>query len=69
MSVIPAYREEPGRLLDAKEVAAELFNGKVTPRWVRDKLMYGRVPRVGPRLLWAESAVKQWIADQVERPS
>ncbi len=38
MTVVPLPRGAPGRLLDAEEVAEQLFNGKVSPRWVREEL-------------------------------
>ena len=57
---------QPGRLLDANEVANELFSGKVTPRWVRDRLRAGRVKLDGHKVVWEENAVRAWIANKVE---
>ncbi len=54
-----------GRLLDAEQVAAELFNGHVTRRWVMERLHEGRVKLTGRKVLWSENAVNAWIAEQM----
>ena len=65
LQIVPRPPERIGRLLDAAEVAAQLFCGKVTPQWVRRSLQAGRV-RLGHRtVLWEEETVKRWIAQQV----
>jgi hypothetical protein len=65
LQIAPPPPERIGRLLDNEEVATEVFRGKVTPQWVRRRLMAGRV-RLGHRtVLWEEETVKRWIAKQV----
>lgn len=60
---VPAPPPATGRLLDAGEVAATVFSGKVTPRWVREHLQAGR-GKLGRRVVWDEDLVRQWRATQ-----
>ena len=56
-----------GRMMNAEEVAVEIFNGNVTPHWVRDNLRAGGV-RLGYRTtLWEENAVRRWLAKEVAK--
>ena len=56
-----------GRMMKAEEVAANIFNGNVTPHWIRDNLQAGRV-RLGYRTtLWEENAVRRWLAKEVAK--
>ena len=62
---IPDPPTNVGRLLDAEEIAKEIFNGKVSADWVKAKLKAGRV-RLGHRtVVWAEYPVRAWIKEQV----
>ena len=60
-------RSTIGRMMNAEEVAAEIFSGNVTPHWIRDTLRAGRV-RLGHRTtLWEENAVRRWLAKEVAK--
>lgn len=69
MNVLPFPTDIPprvGRLLTADRVASELFSGTVSGTWVRRHLEAGRV-RLGHRtVVWEETTVRRWIAQQVE---
>ena len=54
-----------GRLLDAEEIAREIFNGKVKPQWVKDNLKAGRTKLGHRTVVWAEYPVQRWLEKQV----
>ena len=54
-----------GRLLDAEEVAKEIFNGKVSAEWVRTRLKAGRTKLGHRTVVWAEYPVQRWLEKQV----
>lgn len=59
MSVFPLRAPaDRGRLLTAAQVAAEVFSGNVSPRWVREHVTAGR-QKLGHRtVLWHENEVR-----------
>ena len=68
MTVLPIKRSPPpnvGRLMGAEQVAAELFNGTVTPGWVKRHLEAGRVSLGYRTVVWAEELVRAWVAEKV----
>jgi len=56
----------PGRLLTAKEVAQGPFSGKVSARWVKENLRAGRWQMGHRKVVWSETDVLRWIAQQIE---
>ncbi len=65
---LPAAR---GRLLTADQVAAELFNGTVSPAWVR-RHVPGKIVLGHSTVRWYEFDVLAWIAargDGAARPT
>ena len=62
---IPQPPPNVGRLLDAGEVAREIFNGKVSPEWVRTRLKAGRTKLGHRTVVWAEYHVQRWLEKQV----
>ena len=63
---IPHPPPNVGRLLDAGEVAREIFNSKVSPAWVRTKLKAGRTKLGHRTVVWAENPVRAWLEKQVD---
>ena len=64
--LIPEPPPNVGRLLDAGEVATEIFNGKVSAEWVRTKLKAGRTKLGHRTVVWAEYRVRAWLERQVD---
>jgi hypothetical protein len=62
---IPQPPPNVGRLLDAGEVATEIFNGKVTPAWVKANLKAGRTKLGHRTVVWAEYPARAWLERQV----
>jgi len=54
---------ERGRLLTAAQVAAELFNGTVSPAWVRRHVPY-KIVLGHSTVRWYELDVRQWLDQQ-----
>lgn len=53
---------ERGRLLDAKQIAEEVFSGTVSPEWVKRTVAPKRRIRLGHSTLrWYEADVRAWI--------
>lgn len=51
--------------MNAEEVAAELFDGQVTPRWVKTNVQAGRVRLGHSTVRWYEKPVRAWIAERM----
>ena len=49
------------RLLDASQVATEILDGHVTPRWVVEHVPHGR--KLGRKKVWPLGEVKRWKVD------
>lgn len=62
---IPQPPPNVGRLLDAEEIAREIFNGKVTPAWVKTSLKAGRTKLGHRTVVWAEYPVQRWLEQQI----
>ena len=62
---IPQPPPNVGRLLDAGEVAKEIFNGKVSAEWVRTRLKAGRTKLGHRSVVWAEYPVQRWLEKQI----
>ena len=62
---VPQPPPNVGRLLDAGEVAKEIFNGKVSAEWVRTRLKAGRTKLGHRTVVWAEYPVQRWLEKQV----
>lgn len=62
---IPQPPPNVGRLLDAEEVAREIFNSKVSPAWVKANLKAGRTKLGHRTVVWAEYPVRAWLEEQV----
>ena len=58
---VPAPPPDRGRLLSAEEVAAELYHGKVTAKWVRRYLKVGKVKLSHTRRAWFERDVREHL--------
>ena len=52
-----------GRLMNAKQVAAELFNGQVSAAWVRRNLP-GKIVLGHSTVVWREYDVRDWITQR-----
>ncbi len=63
---LPKPPPNVGRLLDAEEIAREIFNGKVSPGWVKTKLKAGRTKLGHRTVVWAEYPVQRWLEKQVD---
>ena len=63
MTDSPFFLPHIGRLLTAKEVAEEIFGGKVTPRWVKETLRAGRAKLGHNTVFWEEYTVQRYILD------
>ena len=62
---IPEPPPDYGRLMNAEEVAAELFDGQVTSRWVKTNVRAGRVQLGYSTVRWFEKPVRAWIAERM----
>lgn len=58
----PSDLDAMGRALEAKEIAAEFFKGRVSPRWVLDHVAREKRVRMGRVIVWYERDVKLWFA-------
>jgi predicted DNA-binding transcriptional regulator AlpA len=52
-----------GRLMDARSVAAELFDGTVTEKWVREHVP-GRIKLSHRTIRWYRDDVLRWIDER-----
>jgi hypothetical protein len=50
-------------MMNAREIAADLFAGKVTARWVRDTVP-GKMTFARSTVLWYRDDVLAWIDEQ-----
>ena len=57
------------RLMTIEEVAEHLRVPVLTIRWLRQDGRFAPAVKVGRRLLWEESAVKAWVAQNREHAS
>ena len=64
---IPDPPPDHGRLMNAEEVAAELFDGQVTYRWVKTNIHAGRVRLGYSTVRWFEKPVRAWIAERMNQ--
>jgi len=60
--MVPDAPPDRGRLLDADEVAREIFCGKVTARWVTRNVQAGKVKLGHVKRAWWEADVRSWLA-------
>jgi hypothetical protein len=58
----PEPPPDRGRLLDAEEIAREIFYGKVSARWVRRHVTAGKVKLGHVTVMWWEIPVRDWLA-------
>lgn len=67
LKIIPqdpvALAEQDGPWIDAKEIAGDLFGGKVGERWVRINVP-GKVRFGHSKCLWRRNRVLRWMADR-----
>ena len=61
---VEAPRAELGRMLDAREVAAVVYEGKVSKRWVLDHVAPLKRLKWGRTCYWYEADVRAWKLDQ-----
>jgi hypothetical protein len=67
VALVPQAPPDRGRLLDADQVAVEVFSGQVTPHWVKRNLRAGRV-KIGARTVrWWEHEARGWLNRQTEQ--
>ena len=52
-----------GRLLSAAEIAAELYAGRASAKWVAARMPRDRMVKVGKRHCWFEADARQAMAD------
>jgi hypothetical protein len=57
----PAALESMGRALEAKQIAAEFFGGRVTARWVLNHVARDKRVRMGRVVVWYEIDVNAWL--------
>jgi hypothetical protein len=62
---IPKPPPDYGRLMNAEEVAAELFDGAVSVSWVKKHLQAGRVRLGHSTVRWYEKPVREWIVERM----
>ena len=57
---------DQGRLLDAEQVAQEIFDGQVSETWVKRQISAGRI-KLGHRTVrWYENLVRDWLKGRVD---
>jgi hypothetical protein len=59
VSIAPAMHT--GRLMDAHEIAAEMYGGKVTPRWVLAHVAPSAKFYAGRTAVWFERDVRAFL--------
>jgi hypothetical protein len=64
---VDAPRGDLGRMLDAREVAAIVYEGKVGKRWVLDHVAPLKRLKWGRTCYWYEADARAWKQEQERR--